>query len=141
MHKAPDDLAILIKSRIDEHVRAEQERERQQREAEEKRQAEAAEAKPAAEQEPQPSPDLFVLPAVAANPEPEAERGAPTLRLGMINERLGFSVSVQLLASLGFTATQEGAARLYHEADFIPICRALVAHIRSVATGEQQQAA
>lgn len=147
VHKAPDDLAILIKSRIDEHVRAEQERERQQREAEEKRQAEAAAkavpaaAKPAAEQEPQPSPDLFVLPAVAASPESESERGAPTLRLGMINERLGFSVSVQLLASLGFTATQDGAARLYHEADFIPICRALVTHIRTVANGEQQQAA
>ena len=152
VHKSPDDLALLIKSRVDAHQQAEREREqreRQQREAAEAATAAAAAAKaaqPAAPEAPAASvveeaADLFAQPPVAANQEEAAPRGAPTLRLGVINERLGFSVSVQLLASLGFTATQEGAARLFHEDDFIPICRALVAHIRTVATGEQREAA
>ena len=162
VHKSPDDLALLIKSRLDAHQQAErerEERERQQREAEQRRQDEAAAAKAAAdaeakaavpvaapaaamkEQEAMPEHSLFALPAAGNSDVDAAPRGTPTLRLGMINERLGFSVSVQLLASLGFTATQEGAARLFHEEDFIPICRALVAHIRTVATGDQQKAA
>ena len=150
VHKSPDDLALLIKSRLDAHQQAErerEERERQQREVAEAATAAAAAAKaaqpaaPAASVVEEAAADLFAQPPVAANQEEAAPRGAPTLRLGMINERLGFSVSVQLLASLGFTATQEGAARLFHEDDFIPICRALVAHIRTVATGEQQKAA
>jgi putative phage-type endonuclease len=153
VHKSPDDLALLIKSRLDAHQQAErerEERERQQREAAEAATAAAAAAKaaqpaapaaPAASVVEEAAADLFAQPPVAANQEEAAPRGAPTLRLGMINERLGFDVSVKLLASLGFTATQEGAARLFHEADFIPICRALVAHIRTVATGEQREAA
>jgi hypothetical protein len=158
VHKSPDDLALLIKSRLDAHQQAErerEERERLQREADQRRQGEAAAAQATADAQAaaqaggpavvpaeaavkqEPVADLFAAASLAAVAAP---RGAPTLRLGMINDRLGFAVSVQLLANLGFAATQEGSARLYHEADFIPICRALVAHIRTVATGDQQAA-
>lgn len=135
VHKSPDDLALLIKSRIDSHQQAE--RERQQREAATAA-AKAEPAPPAAQVTATgeaPTADLFAAVPIATSVT-AAPRGAPTLRLGMINDRLGFSVSVQLLANLGFTATQEGSARLYHEADFIPICSALMAHIRNVAAGE-----
>lgn len=154
VHKSPDDLALLIKSRLDAHHQAERERvgrERQQQEAEQLRQDEAAvKVAPEAEAATKAivpavkealAADLFAMSAIAANQASAAPQSEPTLRLGMINDRLGFDVSVKLLASLGFTATQEGAARLYHEADFIPICRALMGHIRAVATGEQREAA
>jgi putative phage-type endonuclease len=58
---------------------------------------------------------------------------APSLRLGQIAERLGFTVTANFLKSLGFDAAgHAGAAVLYHEADFAHICAALVDHITLV---------
>lgn len=62
----------------------------------------------------------------------------PTLKLGAINERLGFGVTADFLQSLGFTATSDRNAKLYQEADFPLICAALVNHIQHV---QAQQAA
>ena len=62
----------------------------------------------------------------------------PTLKLGAINERLGFGVTADFLQSLGFTATTDRNAKLYQEADFPLICAALVNHIQHV---QAQQAA
>ncbi len=56
----------------------------------------------------------------------------PTLKLGAINERLGFGVTADFLQSLGFTATSDRNAKLYQEADFPLICAALVNHIQAV---------
>ena len=55
----------------------------------------------------------------------------PTLKLGEINARLGFTLSADFLAQLGFVAHQERSSRLYHERDWPHICVALIRHIQS----------
>lgn len=58
----------------------------------------------------------------------------PTLRLGQIGERLGFTVTADFMLSLGFAPTAtDKAAKLYHEADFKNICAALIRHISAVS--------
>lgn len=57
----------------------------------------------------------------------------PTLKLGSISTRLGFTVTADFLRSLGFEpAGRERAAVMYHEGDFSPICNALIAHVTTV---------
>lgn len=54
----------------------------------------------------------------------------PTLRLGQITARLGFTLTADFLRTLGFEpAARDKAAQLYHERDFGDICEALVRHI------------
>ena len=66
---------------------------------------------------------------------PKAAPGAvPDLKLGTIAERLGFGVTADFLAELGFVAKQDRSARLYQEADFAGICHAIAAHAVRVAT-------
>jgi len=73
-----------------------------------------------------------VTPIAAARPAAQAT--APTLRLGQIAERLGFSLTADFLASLGFAATgRDRAAVLYREADFPSMCAALIRHVTAVA--------
>jgi hypothetical protein len=50
-------------------------------------------------------------------------------------------MSADFLESLGFIATVEKNARLYPEASFPAICRALQRHINDVATGTVRLAA
>jgi len=77
-----------------------------------------------------------VTPIAAARPA--APASAPTLRLGQIAERLGFSLTADFLASLGFAAAgRERAAVLYHEADFQPMCAALIRRITAAAQAKQ----
>ena len=57
----------------------------------------------------------------------------PTLKLGEINARLGFTLSADFLAQLGFVAHQERSSRLYHERDWPHICAALIRHIQAEA--------
>lgn len=62
------------------------------------------------------------------------ERGAPSMRLGHIGERLGFDLRADFLGSLGFApAATDKAAKLYHEADFPAMCAALIRHITAAA--------
>lgn len=64
-----------------------------------------------------------------AAPEPAA---APTLKLGMISERLGFQVTAAMLAELGFTPSgKEKAAVLFHESQFPEIGYAFVDKIET----------
>jgi hypothetical protein len=63
-------------------------------------------------------------------PFEETER--PTLKLGDISARLGFTVNAEFLSELGFTATVERNARLYRESLFPAICDAIRAHITGV---------
>ena len=65
-----------------------------------------------------------------------------TIKLGEICLRLGFTITADFLASLGFdpVATEKNA-KLYQEASFPVICRALQRHINDVATGTVRLAA
>lgn len=58
----------------------------------------------------------------------------PTLKLGVIAERLGFVVTAEFLASLGFahSRAEKQPGKLYHEADFPRICAALLRHIAAI---------
>lgn len=54
----------------------------------------------------------------------------PTLKLGDINARLGFTLTADFLASLGYPATVERNARLFHESDWPAIKTSLILHIQ-----------
>jgi putative phage-type endonuclease len=128
--KAPDDLSAIIAQRVAETQRrivAERERIR----AEEQAKAEAAARTAAA---PPPAPTVAVArPAVAT--QRQAANEPPTLTLGTICDRLGFTVSAAFLAdTLGLPpAATDKAAKLYRESDWPRICAALVLHIQGIA--------
>jgi putative phage-type endonuclease len=147
--KAPDDLAMLVKTRIAEHQAAELAKEEATRErirAEEQAKAEAAaRVKLLAEQEterlaveaakpvvaPVAAPSANVVPLRAA--PAIAATSLPTLKLGQIGERLGFALTGDFLKSLGFEpAARANNAVLFHESSFTHICAALVDHINTV---------
>jgi hypothetical protein len=77
------------------------------------------------------------IPTVQADPPismGELLVSAPTLRLGQISERLGFTVTADFMLLLGFApAATDKAAKLYHNSDFPNICAALIRHISAVA--------
>lgn len=140
VQRTPEDCALILQARITEHKAAEERR----LEAERERIRAEEQAKLAREQEAAaraPAPAATHAPAVAppaANVLPMPTKGpavptAPALRLGQINERLSpLSIDAAGLAFLGFPPVgKEGAAKLYHEADFPRICAALVAHIEA----------
>lgn len=52
----------------------------------------------------------------------------PKIKLGEICTRLGYTVSAEFLASLGFEATTDKNAKLYNEASFPAICRRISDH-------------
>jgi hypothetical protein len=151
--KAPDDLHLIVKSRIADHKAAEVVKEEATRvriQAEEQAKAQAAAdaeiaaAKLASEEAiakaAQPAP-VVVQPAQPMQPvvfveqvqiEQPEDTGA-TMRLGQIADRLGFTVTAEFLSGLGFepSATDKNA-KLYKTRLFPLICRALVKHINSV---------
>lgn len=57
----------------------------------------------------------------------------PTIKLGEICTRLGFTVSAEFLESLGFKAKMEKNARLYPATSFPTICRRISEHVMSIA--------
>ena len=73
-----------------------------------------------------------VVPMHAA-PATAERTGTPTLKLGAIADRLGFTLTADFLKGLGFEpAATDRASKLYHEADFALILTALVRHIEAV---------
>lgn len=72
---------------------------------------------------------------------PATPTGKPTLALGTICTRLGFNVTSSFLESLGFKATVERNARLYHVEDYPRICTALIGHISRQRDTPLQEAA
>lgn len=75
--------------------------------------------------------------AIATKPETP-----PTLKLGVIAERMGFTLTADFLKVLGFEpAATDRASKLYHEADFPAICQALIAHVAEVSEQFEQVAA
>ena len=145
--KPMDDFKLAVRARIDVHRQAEEarleaERERIRNEEAAKLAAQTESIKP-----PSAAADLAVSLGAAlvggshfvpAQPElqPHADDvidSPPTLRLGEINARLGFTMSADFLAQLGFVAHQERSSRLYHERDWPHICAALIRHIQAEA--------
>ena len=67
-------------------------------------------------------------------PKTDAPIAPPTLRLGQISERLGFTITADFLRGLGFEhSATDKAAKLYHEHEFKSICAALCRHISAVS--------
>ena len=155
IQKQDDDFRLAVNNRIESHQRAEAEKaERARQQQEEARQraeaqaqeeaaaraaASAATATPVIEtptddvdfKEVQPAP-ASMTPIATVRPT-IASTTPPGLRLGQIAERLGFSLTADFLASLGFAAAgRDRAAVLYHESDFPAICTALIGHITNV---------
>ena len=65
-------------------------------------------------------------------PAPDTDTGT-TMKLGEICERLGFTITAQFLAGIGFEPVgHERAANLYRECDFRAICIALVKRITTL---------
>lgn len=70
-------------------------------------------------------------PSVVQLQRPAVHASPPSLKLGQIGERLGFTLTADFLASLGFApAATDKNSKLFHEADFSRICSALIAHIQ-----------
>ena len=95
---------------------------------------------------PKPAPGLAfdsrgVLAPIA---KPPADEPA-TLKLGVICERLGFTVSAAFLADALHIkpAKAEGASKLYTETQYQQVCRQLIAHVGAMAElyGEAEAAA
>lgn len=64
----------------------------------------------------------------------------PTLSLGKISMRLGFTVTADFLLALGFApAATVKAAKLFHERDFPSICAAIIRHVEAVAAQEKEK--
>lgn len=142
--KPLEDLQLVIRTRIADHKAAEEKRKADALACEQ----EQARATPVATVAAQPAPVATPVKQVQTAPwvAPATPSGAPTLRLGQINERLApIALSADGLASLGFAhAATDKAAKLYHEAQFPQICVALVRHIQTVACDQsalRQQAA
>ncbi len=134
------------KERLEKEAAAREEQERQQ--AESQRRFAEAMSKPAAADAPvvtvqdlAPAPAANVVPMPTKAP-PAAPSTPPTLKLGQISERVGFTVTADFLARMGFTpAATDKSAKLYHEASFSPMVDSIIAHLRMVQQEFGQRAA
>jgi hypothetical protein len=161
--KPIEDFALTITSRIDKAKEAEEKRlaaEREKIRAEEQAKAQANARREAQEAAAKAESDrLAALPKEAPVEEPKTlirvmdvnqavaitdhlPDATKMIKLGEICNRLGFTVTADFLASLGFevVATDKNA-KLYKESSFPAICRALQRHINDVATGTVRLAA
>jgi len=123
IQKPAEDFQLAVTTRIEQH-----------------KQAEAEKVKAA----PPPTPAVVAPAPIATKPVQVAApwigttpTGAPTLRLGQINERLApIALTAEGLVALGFKhAATDKAAKLYHEEVFPQICAALIEHIDAAARG------
>ena len=74
-----------------------------------------------------------VVPLATRPTDTPAPATPPTLKLGQIGERLGFSLTGDFLKNIGFEpAARDKSALLFHERDFALICMRLVSHIQQV---------
>ena len=125
IQKPVEDFELAVTTRIEQHKQAE---------AAKKAAVPVAQPTPVVEPAKQVSAP-WVAPARLVPAPRVAADGPPTLRLGVINERLApIGLSADGLASLGFRhATTDKNAKLYHESDFTQICAALIRHIEAAA--------
>ena len=138
-HKAQEEARLAVER---ERIRAEEEA-RARRALEEKAAAEARQAREAEAAKPAPA-IAEVVAAVAQAPISalfDSDTGE-TIKLGEIGQRLGFAITADFLASLGFSPVRkEKAACLYSAASWPAICRALINHIATAATTDYRKAA
>jgi predicted phage-related endonuclease len=122
IQKPSEDFRLAVTARIEQHKQAEAEKVVQA----------AVQAAQASSKAVEPPRELNI-PQIARQAPRVAPTSAPTLRLGQINERLApIALTAEGLATLGFRhAATDKAAKLYHEADFEPICAALMRHIEA----------
>lgn len=158
--KAADDFQSTLTSRIATHKldEARKDQERKDREAAEAKRVEderiareaadaiAKAATPAAAAPVAPAAVVTAAPvtvgrryvsAAPASPsQPAAAPAAqPTLRLGVICDRLGFIINAALVEQIGIEPASRDTRQLplFHEHQFADICKALIQHIESVA--------
>ena len=160
VHKANDDLTVLVKSRIAEHKASEDAKEEATRQrirqeeldkiaADAKALADAAAVTPATTAPPLPQtldvPEVLAIPVATGArqmapriipkviQESAQQTSTPALNVGMIAELLGFQLPSTFISVLGFDpAAKIHNSVLYHETDFVPICKALIEHIETV---------
>ena len=167
IHQPAESFKALVQGRIAQHKVAEAERERKKAEqkaedarvaalAEQRRQDAAAEsARLAAEATARaaavppaapvvPPPAVATAVAILDQQYPEVRGAAPradepaTLKLGVICERLGFTMTAAFVSdTLGIAPKSEGAAKLYTERQFYAICERLVTRVRTVQAHAQ----
>lgn len=139
VHKDPEAVAAIVSLRVAEHRDAEERRleaDRERIRAEERARAEADAAITRAA-----APVIAPAQAAAVAAEPaqgvlvaEAPTDAPTLKLGHINERLGFTVTEAFLASIGVPcAGHDKRAVLFRESQWPVIKAKLIERIRGLA--------
>lgn len=145
VQKANDDLVALIKVRINEHEQAEQKKRddaelaRQQAQQQAAQQEQAQQTLPRDDEKPlqqvaqaDPAPAATPITSAAPAAQQAADDGR-RIKLGDISATLGFTLTADFLAALGFEAVaQERSAKLYRASDFEAICTALIHHIQSV---------
>ncbi|TGR55668.1 hypothetical protein EN794_004490 [Mesorhizobium sp. M00.F.Ca.ET.151.01.1.1] len=141
--KAPEDLRNLVAARISEHQQAEQARLDAQREQIRKEEEARAQKAVATMQQPEPvaaapaaAPVRTAPTAVASAPAPTATpREVVKIKLGDINARIApLSISADGLALLGFKPINAtGAAKLYDQAQFPDMCRAMIHGLQDAA--------
>jgi predicted phage-related endonuclease len=150
--RAEEEARAAAKVRHEQEEREEAERHRLEQEASDRRLAEAEEREQRrqaemagavlqqrAQEAAAPAPAANVLPMPTKAPAPATT--APTLRLGQINERLGFTVTADFLAGIGFpVVATDKAAKLWHEHQFHAICAAIAQHVVAVANGKREAA-
>lgn len=113
---------------------------RQSEELEAQRKAQEEAAKPQTiEPSPASEPVVDSRPVITVELEPTPEFPIlenvtpPTLRLGQMTDRLGFTVTADFLLSLGFAHSgTDKAAKLFHESEFKLICAAIQRHVSAV---------
>ena len=142
--KDAEAMQAIARNRVAEHEAAEAKRleaERARIRAEEEAKV-RAEAKLRAEQAAQITPAPAVAPTCTAAPSQEGAKVATpvavrvdepaSMTLTQISARLGFTLTADFLAQLGFPATQVKASKCYRPSDFPRVCKALITHIEHV---------
>ena len=85
-----------------------------------------------------PAPIQQALPVAPAANE-SADQGTPTLRIGVIAERMGFALTAEQLRGLGIEPiSRERGATLYHEHQFPQICDALARRVAEAKAAHTQ---
>lgn len=114
-------------------AKVEAERVAQAAKAEEERVAQEKLAVPQAQPDPIAVPQRLIMPLLTT--ESQAQIGEATLTIGLISERLGFTINAEFLSRIGFEPQHVGKYKKYHESSFESICGAIIRHVSDVAFG------